>query len=120
MSYVLIVEDDKVIAESLAVMIRQVQLGGALRAQRAECRAAAHKDLPALILLDVHMPNMDGMDMLTHVKHNASTRDTAVVFVTADDSAETFQRAQVGGAMAYLIKPVSMEQIEGILNQIPR
>lgn len=119
-SYVLIVEDDKVMAESLAVMVQQH--GWETRFAHSVLGAVqqAHKDRPALILLDLHMPNMDGMDVLTYVKHDQSTKDTAVVIVTADDSAENIQRAQAGGAMAYLIKPVSMEHIEAILNQIPR
>ena len=120
MSYVLIVEDDKRMAESLAMMVKV--FGWEARFAHSVLGAVrqAHQEKPALILLDLHMPNMDGMDVLTYVKHDEATKDTAVVIVTAEDSLESMQRARDGGAMAYLIKPITMDQIEEILNQIPR
>jgi DNA-binding response OmpR family regulator len=120
MSYVLIVEDDKAMAESLALMVQA--LGWDFQFAHSVIGAVrlAHIDPPTLILLDLHMPNMDGMDVLTYVKHDAATQNSAVVIVTVDDNPQTMQRAREGGAMDYLIKPVSLGQIESILSQLQR
>jgi len=118
MSYVLIVEDDNQMAESLALMVQT--LGWEVQFARSVLGAVklAHHNPPTLILLDLHMPNMDGMDVLTYVKHDAVTKDTAVVIVTADDNPQTMQKARERGAMDYLVKPVSMDQIEGVLRRL--
>lgn len=118
MSYVLIVEDDRAAAESLALMVQH--FGRSTQFARSVLGAAqlAHRDPPALILLDLHMPGMDGMDVLTYIKHDAATKDTEVVIVSADDNPQTIQKARDGGAMDYLIKPVDLEQIESVLNRL--
>jgi DNA-binding response OmpR family regulator len=120
MSYVLIVEDDKAMAESLGLMVKA--LGWEVQYAHSVLGAVrrAHIDPPTLILLDLHMPNMDGMDVLTYVKHDEATKNSAVVIVTADDNPQTMQRAREGGAMDYLIKPVSLGQIEDVLKRLPR
>jgi len=120
MSYVLIVEDDKVMADSLALMVQV--LGWEVQFAHSVLGAVrlAHIDPPTLILLDLHMPNMDGMDVLTYVKHDTATKNSAVVIVTVDDDPQTMQRARDGGAMDYLVKPVSLAQIEDVLKRIPR
>ncbi len=57
-----------------------------------------------LLLLDVNMPEMNGLEVLTQAKHLDSL--LPVVMLTADDSAETAVNALKGGAFNYLIKPL--------------
>jgi putative two-component system response regulator len=73
----------------------------------ATALALANSEQPALILLDIMMPDMTGYDVCKTLKQSAATRDIPVIFVTAladmHDEAEAFE---VGG-VDYLTKPVS-------------
>jgi len=73
----------------------------------AECLAAAQKHQPALILLDVQMPDLDGYEVCRRLKADPQVEHIAVIFVTAlanvGDEAAGFEC----GAVDYIVKPVS-------------
>lgn len=60
---------------------------------------------PDLILLDVHMPGMDGFETIAAVRANEATADIPVIFLTADDDSETEKRGLEAGAMDFIKKP---------------
>ena len=62
----------------------------------------AQEHLPHLILLDLHLPDMSGVDVLTALRRDASTRDIPVVVLTADATRSELDRLQRLGARAYL------------------
>lgn len=60
---------------------------------------------PDLILLDVHMPGMDGFETIAAIRENKKTSDIPVIFLTADDESDTETRGLKAGAMDFLKKP---------------
>lgn len=60
---------------------------------------------PDLILLDIHMPGMDGFETIAAVRSNPKTADIPVIFLTADDDSETETQGLKAGAMDFLKKP---------------
>lgn len=60
---------------------------------------------PDLILLDVHMPGMNGFETLAAVRENEATADIPVIFLTADDDSNTETRGLKAGALDFLKKP---------------
>lgn len=60
---------------------------------------------PDLILLDIHMPGMDGFETIAAVRSNQQTTDIPVIFLTADDDSETETRGLKAGAMDFIKKP---------------
>lgn len=60
---------------------------------------------PDLILLDIHMPGMDGFETCAALRENEKTADIPVIFLTADDDSETEARGLKAGAMDFLKKP---------------
>lgn len=60
---------------------------------------------PDLILLDVHMPGMDGFETMAKIKGNKETADIPVIFLTADDDSSTESRGLRAGAMDFIKKP---------------
>ncbi|MDS4026381.1 MAG: ATP-binding protein [Candidatus Contendobacter sp.] len=62
---------------------------------------------PALILLDVMMPGMDGYEVCAALKSDANTRDIPVIFVTAKTDAESESQALIAGAVDFIHKPVN-------------
>jgi PleD family two-component response regulator len=66
---------------------------------------------PDLVLLDLHMPHIDGYTVLRHVRAWAGDAYLPVVVLTADTSPETLQRALADGATDFLTKPFNATEI---------
>lgn len=64
-----------------------------------------HDNRPDLILLDVHMPEMDGFETLLSIRSNKNMEDIPVIFLTADDDSNTETRGLKAGAMDFIKKP---------------
>ena len=60
--------------------------------------------LPQLIVLDMHMPDLDGLAVLRQVRADAATAKVPVVLYTTDPDAATFREAQLLGAADFLVK----------------
>ena len=59
---------------------------------------------PDLILLDVHVPQLDGLQLLAALREDETTRDQLVVICSEDDDPELIKEAQRLSAAAYLVK----------------
>jgi two-component system chemotaxis response regulator CheY len=66
-----------------------------------------------LILLDRHMPEMDGMEMLEAVKSNEQYKDIPVTMVTVELERDEIHNALEKGAKNYLVKPFTQENLIG-------
>jgi CheY-like chemotaxis protein len=64
------------------------------------------KELVDLAIVDVSMPNMDGLEVCRAIKHEPRTKDIVVLLVTGDLKSEDTQRGMQAGAFDYLTKPV--------------
>lgn len=104
-SWILVVDDD---ASNLRVASR-ILCAEKMRVSCLKSGEEAVKFLqdnrPDLILLDVHMPGMDGFQTLAVVKGNEATADIPVIFLTADDDSSTETRGLTAGAMDFIKKP---------------
>jgi two-component system OmpR family response regulator len=108
---VLVVEDDPEINELVGAY---VQIAGydyhrALCGQEAVDKARAHR--PALIVLDVMLPDFDGFEVARRLKGDDATRGIPIVMLTALDRPEYRQRGQSAGAVGYLTKPFDPERL---------
>lgn len=73
----------------------------------AECLSAAQKHQPALILLDIQLPDMDGYEVCQSLKSNPATENTPVIFVSALGEVGNEAAGFACGAVDYIVKPVS-------------
>ena len=76
----------------------------------------AREHRPDLILLDIHMPHLDGFAVLRQLRSEAATRDIPVVALTADAMAEDIARGTAAGFNRYLTKPLSLETLLATLS----
>jgi diguanylate cyclase (GGDEF)-like protein len=67
----------------------------------------AQRSSPDLILLDVVMPDMGGLEVCRLLKHDPETRDIPIIFITAQDSPEDETRGLEAGAVDFITKPVN-------------
>ena len=79
----------------------------------------ARKHHPDLIVLDLHLPDMPGAEVLTRLKTDPSTREIPVIVLTADASGRQSERVRQLGAIDYLTKPLDVPKfIEIIANNL--
>jgi CheY-like chemotaxis protein len=65
-----------------------------------------------LVLLDIHMPIIDGITLLSNIREDKSLSHVAVLMVTADDDIKMALNCLKKGACGYITKPYSMKQIK--------
>lgn len=74
--------------------------------------------IPDLVLLDIHMEEMDGYEVMRQMKENPETSDIPVIFLTADTDEESEERGIALGAVDFIRKPyepqVLLDSIEAI------
>lgn len=65
----------------------------------------------SLVILDVVMPNMNGLDMLTRMKLHSHTQSIPVLMLTGEDKAEDLMAGYAVGAEYYITKPFTRQQL---------
>lgn len=84
--------------------------------QRA--REAATSEPFDLVLLDMMLPGIDGLDVLAGLRGDPATRDVPVVIVSARIGVDDQIRGLEAGAIAYLTKPFSIDQLRGLIRAV--
>jgi two-component system response regulator AlgR len=115
---ILVADDEKLARDRLVRMIEKLE-GHRVVAEARNGRDALEKIAeykPDLVLLDIRMPDMDGMEAAHHIMQLDAP--PAVVFCTAygEHALEAFETSAVG----YLLKPVKAEQLEQVLSNAAR
>jgi PAS domain S-box-containing protein len=77
----------------------------------------ARKHDPDLILLDLHLPDMPGWQVLAQLKADHATRDIPVVVISADATAPQIKRLLSAGARAYLTKPLDIAEFFRVIEE---
>jgi CheY-like chemotaxis protein len=73
---------------------------------------------PALVLLDLNLPDMSGTDILARIKNDEQLRRTPVVVLTTTDDRGEIQRCYDLGANVYITKPVNYESFADAIRQL--
>ena len=77
-----------------------------------------NKGHPLLILLDLNLPDMSGIDILKRLKENAYLRVSPVVVLTTTDDRSEIQRCYDLGCNVYITKPVDYEKFSNAIQQL--
>lgn len=116
---ILVVDDDRMNLKFAEHMLSPVY-GVVLALSYKEALDYLSKERPSLALLDVHMPVMNGFELLAEIRKIKDCADLPVVFLTADSDRETEVRVFREGALDYIPKPfvpeVVLERIKRILS----
>lgn len=73
---------------------------------------------PAVLLIDLKMPRVDGMEVLTRVRSDPSTRTIPVVLLTSSREESDLVKGYSLGANAYVVKPVDFEEFISAVSQL--
>jgi two-component system, response regulator len=81
-------------------------------------RFAAHAPIPALILLDLRLPKLDGIEVLREIKAHSVYRTVPVVMLTTSQEEADVRTSYELGANSFLAKPVDFENFQEIVRRI--
>lgn len=108
---VLIVDDNQ---DAIHILTAVLKRGGYLVSVAKNGVDAIDKvreEQPALILLDIMMPKMDGFEVCQEIKGNEETRNIPILMITARKDAESRKRGLEVGASEYLVKPIHPAEV---------
>jgi protein-histidine pros-kinase len=77
----------------------------------------ATQHMPDLILLDLHLPDIKGEEVLAHLRSDPATQEIPVVIITADATPGQVQRLIASGATAYLTKPLDVSEFLTLVDE---
>ncbi len=101
---ILIVDDQKDMGAGLERLLRYAGHESVSVTGGAEALAMLHLRKPSLLVLDVNMPEMDGLTVLKTIKEHAELKDVRIVMYSTDTHPETITEAKRLGAVDFLIK----------------
>jgi DNA-binding response OmpR family regulator len=80
--------------------------------------AAVRARQPHLILLDMHLPDVPGIELLGHLRGEPATAAIPVIVVSADATAQQVDAALDAGAVRYLTKPVAVNELLATIDDL--
>jgi CheY-like chemotaxis protein len=78
----------------------------------------AHRERPQLILMDLSLPQLDGLAATRRIRQHAELRDVPIVAVSAHDTADFHADALAAGCNDYVTKPIDFDQLEALLQRL--
>jgi PAS domain S-box-containing protein len=117
------IEDNETNIEVMrGMLLRRPQVQLQVSMNGLDGLAALKRQRPSLILLDVHLPDIDGLELLRHLKDDDDLSSIPVVVVSADATTTQIEAALTAGAAHYVTKPVSLaallEVLDGLLDEM--
>jgi two-component system, sensor histidine kinase len=116
--HVLAAEDNAVNREVLAAMIDQLGHRVTFATNGREALSAVQDQSFDLVLMDLHMPELDGIEATQHIRalHTVNT-ELPIFALTADAFTDTEERCRAAGMTGFLTKPVELARLKALLDQ---
>jgi DNA-binding NtrC family response regulator len=112
---ILVVEDEQALASALARVCQRIGYDARLCSSGKRGLKAIEREAFALAIVDIGLPDVSGLDVLTALREAAP--QTPVVVITAHGSLDNAVIARKRGAAAYLVKPLALAEVEETLRQ---
>jgi len=116
MARILIIDDDEMVRVSLDMILRTFGWDTEFADGGLDGLAKARRSAPGLILCDLNMRGMSGLELLAEIRQDAALKSVPVLMMTGSEAGEVEQKALQQGAQAVLLKPFDGDQ----LNQLVR
>src|SRR6202167_2955637 len=120
MTTVLIVDDEKSLRDGLPEAVRDLGHEALVGAPGREALTIAAKTTPGAVLLDLRMPDMDGLQVLTRLRADPDGANVPVAIITAYATAANTIEAMRLGAFDHLTKPIGREDLASLLTRMIR
>jgi len=120
---VLVVEDDRIDTMTIRRIFNDLKIDNELKftgnGEEALCYLREESmEPPCIILLDINMPRMNGVEFLKEVKKDAMLKKIPVVVLTTSGDVKDREDCFSNGAAGYMIKPVEYDDFTGVIRTI--
>jgi two-component system response regulator PilR (NtrC family) len=115
----MVVDDDLSMREFLKILLERAGYEVTSAASGEEALERFDTDMPDLVLTDLNMPGINGIDLLNQVKARAARAeaDVEVILVTAYGSTRTAVKAMLDGAANYVLKPFNNDELRHVVRR---
>ena len=122
MAKILIADDEQVVVEMLVPWLKKAgHYEVAVAIDGEECLNSVRTEKPDLILLDIMMPKINGLDIIARLKADAATRSIPIIVSTAGTALDSREKIAASGAEDYILKPfdakVLLDKIAALLGK---
>jgi DNA-binding response OmpR family regulator len=115
---ILLVEDEKNIVLGVTICLRSAGLIVDVAEDGVDALSKIEVEKPDLVLLDLVMPRLNGLDALQAMKENEKTKDIPVIVLSARAQEEDIQRAMELGAADYMAKPFRPDELLAVIQRV--
>jgi len=118
MRTVWIVDDDEEMVRAVQLMLRLLNCDTSFfLTARTAAKAFMGGKRPDLLVLDINMPGVTGMDMLEYLRQKLKLKDLPIVILSSEAADVQVDQALEMGADAYITKPVSVEELDSAMRK---
>jgi DNA-binding response OmpR family regulator len=118
MRSVWIVDDDEEMARAISLFLRLMDFEAtSFYNARSAARALLSGRSPQLLIVDIHMPEVTGLDLLEFVRRRREWKSLPVLVLSSEAADVMIDHALAIGADGYMTKPVTFEELEGAMHK---
>jgi len=112
-----IVDDDEEMSHAMQLMLKLLNCEVTpFHNARSAAQALLAGNHPELLILDINMPEVSGLDLLEFVRRRTEWKELPVIMLSTEAQDVTVDRALALGADGYMMKPVTIEEMEKVIN----
>lgn len=117
MKHVWIIDDDEEMTRAVRLMLKLLDcdVTGFLSA-RSAAQSLLAGQCPDLIVLDINMPEVSGLDFLEYLRRQGAWKNLPIIMLSTEAADAIVDRAMALGADGYVSKPVTIEELEKVMN----
>lgn len=118
MKEVWIVDDDEEMSKAIGLMLQLLDCAPRTFSHpRPAAQALLAGRRPDLLILDINMPEVSGLDMLEFLRRRAEWKDLPIIMLTSEAGDVMLEKALHLGADSYAIKPVTIEELDKAMSE---
>ena len=118
MPYAYVVEDHRDTANCLSQWLRLFNYEVRIALGPLAAIEALAGRVPDVIIIDIHMHGMDGIELCRYIRRDPRTAEVALIAMSSDNNALLAERMRMAGAVGFLAKPLDIQALEDMLRTV--
>jgi len=115
---ILVADDSAAIRQSVSFILEQDGHAVVQAADGAEALAKLKQDAYQMLITDVNMPNMDGIELVRQARQLEAYKFTPMVVLTTESQETKMSEGKAAGATGWIVKPFNAEKLLGVVKKL--
>ena len=113
MRQVWLVDDDEEMSRAIGLMLKMLDCEViSFHTARSAAKTLLTGKTPQVLILDINMPEVSGLDLLEFLRRRSEWKELPIIMLSSESADSTVDKALQMGADAYVMKPVSLEELQ--------